>query len=168
MSSTDGNIHLGTIGMGIPVIYREVVANIFSSHLAVESTFAKYLETHGLWKARTFVARMRLVVAHHPLLASDWAHVACKLLNEVRNKCVHIDGPEYQPLENRLQGPLDAFVEFVRSHNTRLDHKMTDFEWASTMVYQRLFEVLGLNYDDLELGRFSVLPAGLRQYFEVR
>lgn len=168
MSSGDGNIHIGTIGMGIPVIYREVVAKILSSHLAVESTFAKHIEENQLADKDSFSARLHVVAEHVPVLASDWVFKACRALNQVRNRCLHINDKEYQALEIRLQESLDVFVQLVKDNNKRLDQEVTDFEWASYMIFQRLYELLDLKYDPLELGRFAVLPAGLSQYFEVR
>lgn len=46
--NTDGRTHLGTLGKGIPRIYRDVVAQIVSNHLAIESALIKRIEARSL------------------------------------------------------------------------------------------------------------------------
>src|SRR5690606_1797776 len=100
------------------------------------------------------------------VMGAEWSINACRKLNKVRNKCAHIDDAEYQSLEVRLLGPADDFVTFVKLHNRRLDvHKMGDFEWACTMTYQRIYEVLGLDYDPIVLGKHASLPPEMAQLF---
>lgn len=46
--NTDGITHLGTLGKGIPRICRDVVAQIVSNHLAIESALIKRIEARSL------------------------------------------------------------------------------------------------------------------------
>lgn len=165
--ATDGKIHLGTLGMGIPRIYSDVVAQIVSSHLAVESALIKHIQARSLIpSSKQFVSRLTAVKADLGAANEDWSITACRKLNKVRNKCAHIDDANYQSLEIRLLEPLDDFVKFVKQHNRRLGaHKISDFDWASTMTYQRVYEILGLAYDPLILGEHASLPKELGQFF---
>lgn len=166
--NTDGKIHLGTLGKGIPRIYRDVVAQIVSNHLAIESALIKRIKARAL-APRTiqFASRLTAVEADLGVVGAEWSINACRKLNKVRNKCAHIDDDaEYQSLEVRLLGPADDFVTFVKLHNRRLDaHKMSDFEWACTMTYQRIHEVLGLDYDLIVLGKHASLPPEMGRLF---
>lgn len=165
--TTDGRIHLGTLGMGIPRIYSDVVAQIVSNHLAIESALIKRIQARSLApRTRQFASRLTAVQVDLGTASDDWAINACRKLNKVRNKCAHIDDADYQSLEVRLSGPTDDFVTFVKLHNRRLDaHKISDFEWACTMTYQRIYEILELDYDPLVLGRHASLPQKMGQFF---
>ena len=167
---TNGKIHLGTIGMGIPRIYSEVVAKIMSSHLAVESVLIKYIKIKSLKPLKKqFISRLDEVQKALGERGCDWSIEASRMLNSVRNKCAHIDDENYQSIELRLESYLDTFIQFVEVHNERLKaHKICDFELACIMTYQRLYDLLELNYAPLEMGKFSSLPAELQRYFVVR
>lgn len=164
---SDGKIHLGTLGMGIPVIYSTVVSKVFSTHLAVESVLVKYLAKHSLKEDRgSFRSRLRVVVHRLGEAADDWSIEACLKLNDVRNKCGHIDDEHYKDLALRIQAPLDDLITLVKARNLRREtFQMSDFEWAGIMIYQRLHQLLELPYDPLVLGEYSSLPEELRRYF---
>jgi len=165
--NTDGRIHLGTLGKGIPRIYRDVVAQIVSNHLAIESGLIKRIKARSLApRTKQFGSRLKAVEDDLGVMGADWSINACRKLNKVRNKCAHIDDAEYQSVEVRLLGPADDFVTFVKLHNRRLDvHKMADFEWACTMTYQRVYEVLELDYDPIVIGRHASLSPDMAQLF---
>lgn len=167
MSATDGKIHLGTMGMGIPVIYKDVVAKIVSSHLAIESALLKRIQSRALTpRSGQFASRLKAVVDDLGTDADDWSISACRRLNTARNKCAHIDDVNYQSLETRLMAPAEDFVSFVKSHNLRLkSHTMSDFDWACIMTYQRVYEIMGLRYDPLILNQYSELPTGMAELF---
>lgn len=167
IEKTDGLIHLGVLGMGIPRIYNDVLAKIISNQLAVESVLIKYVEEKLLKpKSNQFISRLNSVKESLGKKASDWSMDASGKLNSVRNKCAHIDGENYQSIELRIESPLDEFIKFVEVHNERLPvHKMSDFEWACIMTYQRLYELLDLDYAPLELGGFKELPNALKRHF---
>lgn len=165
--ATDGKIHLGTIGMGIPRIYSDVVAKIVSGHLAIESALLKRIQARSLVPKRDgFVSRLNAVVDDMGPVDEDWSIAACHKLNKVRNKCAHLDDLDYQLLENRLLGPVADFVTFVKQHNRRLeDHKICDFDWACIMTYQRLYDLLALDYDPLILEKYVALPKPMAEFF---
>lgn len=164
---TDGLIDLGTIGMGIPRIYSEVMSKIFSNHLAIESIFIKYIKANSLNpENQQFISRLSEVQKSLNLQDCDWSIDASRMLNKVRNKCAHIDDENYQPIELRLGSHLDTFIQFVEEHNEHLSaHKMCNFDWACIMTYQRLHELLDINYDSLELEKFNTLPVELELHF---
>jgi hypothetical protein len=153
--------------MGIPRIYRDVVTQIVSNHLAIESALIKRIKARSLAPETTqFASRLKAVKTDLGAAGNDWSIIACRKLNKVRNKCAHIDDADYQSLEVRLLEPTDDFVTFVKLHNPKLGaHKMSDFEWASTMTYQRIYKILGLDYDPLVLGRYASLPPEMGQLF---
>ncbi|MGV8865961.1 MAG: hypothetical protein ACOH2S_03490 [Janthinobacterium svalbardensis] len=167
IEKTDGLIHLGVLGMGIPRIYNDVVAKIISNQLAVESILVKYVEEKLLKpKSNQFISRLNSVEKSLGEKDFDWSIDASRKLNSVRNKCAHIDGGNYQSIELRIESSLDNFIKFVELHNERLPvHKMSDFEWACIMTYQRLYELLDLDYPPLELGGFEELPSALKRHF---
>ncbi|MDF9903942.1 hypothetical protein [Pseudomonas sp. lyk4-40-TSB-59a] len=165
--STDGRIHIGTWGMGIPKIYSEVVTKIVSGHLALESALCKQIKSRSLKPSRKqFAARLAVVVSDLGLPEEDWSIDACRKLNKVRNDCAHIGDGDYQFLAARIMEPAEEFVGYVKQHNTRLAaHKISDFDWACTMTYQRIYEICGLEYDPLIFGKHASLPTEIRNIF---
>ncbi|MFQ2290658.1 hypothetical protein ACK323_03965 [Aeromonas enteropelogenes] len=166
--STGTKIHIGTIGMGIPPIYRDVVSKIFSYHLATEATLAKYIEKHSL-KPKKNQFSSRLISVEERGEFSDWVIEACRKLNRVRNKCVHIESAEYQNIHIRIEALVEELVLYVSQYNIRHEqHKMSNFDWACTLIYQRLYELLELEYDPLILGDIGSkpkLPSSLAVHF---
>lgn len=149
-------IHIGTIGMGIPRIYSEVIAKIISYHLATEALFAQYIKKHGLHVESDVFGKRLTVVKAHSKRNKDWAMKCAWLLNDVRNKCAHIDTDDYKNVAQRLQLPLEKLIRTVQSKNKRHpSHLMSDFEWAGILIYQRLHEILEIDYPPLVLGAES-------------
>lgn len=166
--STGTKIHLGTIGMGIPTIYSDVISRIISYHLAIESALVKYIEKHSLTpKKEQFSSRLITVEQRGKL--KDWSIDACRKLNTARNKCAHINSSEYKNVQTRIEGPIESLISHVQKHNTRHEqHKMSNFEWACTLIYQRLYELLELEYDPIVLGALGSkpkLPDSLASHF---
>ncbi|MFQ2750170.1 hypothetical protein ACK3YM_04995 [Aeromonas caviae] len=158
-------IDLGTIGMGIPIIYRDIVSKILSYHIAIESALEIYIAKNKLVSKKQFSARLTTVEYNYR--NSDWSIEACKKLNKIRNCCVHIDSKEYKNLQKRIDIPVQEFIELVSQYNVRHSaHKMSNFDWACTLTYQRIYEVLNLEYDGLILGEFSRLPDSLARNFQ--
>ncbi|MFM5577122.1 hypothetical protein ACET7N_00210 [Aeromonas veronii] len=158
-------IDLGTIGMGIPIIYRDVVSKILSYHIAIESALEMYIEKNNISSEKQFFARLRSVEENSG--NNDWSIEACKKLNKIRNSCVHIDSKEYKNLQKRIDIPTQEFINFVSKYNVRHSaHKMSNFDWACTLTYQRIYEILNLEYDDLILGEFARLPNSLARNFQ--
>ncbi|WP_155401788.1 hypothetical protein [Chromobacterium violaceum] len=160
-------IHLGMIGVGIHSKYGEIIYKIISCHLSIESVLARYIEKHSISSKSSFSARLETVAER--VASDEWSIEACRMLNKVRNCCLHIDSFEYKNVESRVVRPVNGFVDYVSKHCDRCAlHGMSNFQWAFMMVCQRLYEILNIDYDSLTLDLFGLgaeLPSSLSMHF---